>query len=152
MASLDLCIARPNYRPETPRPDTERSLLQILLVEDDDADAYLISEVLTRDPRVGFVRRARDGVEALEMIDEGRATPDLAIIDLHMPRKNGFSLLLELSVRPVSDCALAVLTSSVADADAIRSKLRGANYYLTKPVAMAGLAVALSDIITDVTN
>ncbi|MBA4809055.1 response regulator [Brevundimonas sp.] len=147
---MDLCIDPQDYRPEMLQPATEGSLLQVLLVEDDDADAYLISEVLMRDPRVGVIRRARDGVEALEMIDEGRAPPHLAIIDLHMPRKNGFSLLLELSVRPISGCALAVLTSSVADADAIRSKLRGANYYLTKPVAMASLAVALSDLITDV--
>ena len=61
MASLDLCIDPQDYRPDMLQPATEGSLLQVLLVEDDDADAYLISEVLIRDPRVGALRRAPDG-------------------------------------------------------------------------------------------
>lgn len=98
--------------------------LNILIVEDDDADAYLIERVLADDPRVGAVTRAVDGVQALDLI-AGGVEPDLAIIDLKMPRKDGFSLLVELA------CAewlfpKIVLTSSTTRSDAVRSKLRGA--------------------------
>jgi PleD family two-component response regulator len=60
--------------------------LCVLLVEDDDADIYLIRRALANNPRVGEVVVARDGVEALELIDFWATQPDLAIVDLHMPR------------------------------------------------------------------
>ena len=67
--------------------------LRVLLVEDDDADAYLIRRALAKNPRIGEVVLAHDGVAALELINKGVVNPDLAIVDLHMPRKDGFALL-----------------------------------------------------------
>ncbi|WP_374571140.1 response regulator [Phenylobacterium sp.] len=122
----------------------------MLLAEDDDADAYLITSVLTRHPKVGFVMRARDGVEALQMIDNCSIRPHLAIIDLHMPRKNGFALLLELACREDFHFPNAVLTSSVASIDEMRSKLRGADYFLTKPESVRDLETQLSQVIASV--
>lgn len=114
-------------------PMTGEERLEVLVVEDDEADAFLIRSALRNIPRVSRVVLAEDGVEALEWIDSGLINPDVAIIDLHMPRKNGFSLLVELSCRAKANITTIVLTSSKASADAARSKLRGADCFLTKP-------------------
>src|ERR1700684_2422783 len=71
--------------------------LQILLVEDNEADAYLTQCALATNAKVGEVVLARDGFEALRLIDSGAVRPDLAIVDLRMPRKDGFSFLEDLS-------------------------------------------------------
>ena len=107
--------------------------LCVLVVEDDEADAYLISRALESQPAVGRVVRAPDGVAALAMIESGRVKPDLAFIDLQMPRKNGFSLLAAFAGRPEQTFPMVVLTSSTAQTDAIRSRLRGAMRVVTKP-------------------
>jgi CheY-like chemotaxis protein len=61
-----------------------------------------------------------------------------------MPRKNGFSLLVELRCRPKADFPAIVLSSSSASADNARSKLRGADCFLTKPDSIEELHRLLS--------
>jgi CheY-like chemotaxis protein len=131
---------------DTPAPFFPQGL-HVLLVEDDAADAYLIYRTLVENPRVGEIVHARDGVEALQLLDSGAVDPDLAIIDLNMPRKNGFSLLVELASRERPHFATVVLTSSKSNSDAVRSKLRGANRFLTKPDTIEELDLALSNVI-----
>jgi CheY-like chemotaxis protein len=116
--------------------------LHVLIVEDDEADAYLIERALADNPRISSILRACDGIEALELLEEG-VEPDLIIIDLQMPRMDGFSLLVELG------CAgrvfpMVVLTSSTAPSDAIRSKLRGADTVLAKPDTIEDLRKLLN--------
>ena len=74
--------------------------LQVLLVEDDEADAYLIRRALALNPRVDDVVLAEDGEEALELLDRRRVFPDLALVDLRMPRKDGLAFLKDLAARP----------------------------------------------------
>lgn len=119
--------------------------LEVLVVEDDEADAYLIRSALKCNPRIARVALARDGVEALEWLDSGLIQPDVAIVDLHMPRKNGFSLLVDIRCRLKADLKTIVLTSSMACIDAARSKLRGADCFLTKPDTVVELHWALSN-------
>ncbi|HUO20976.1 MAG TPA: response regulator [Caulobacteraceae bacterium] len=119
----------------------------MLVAEDDDADAYLITTALLKNPEVGAVMRARDGAEAMEMIEQGAIAPDLVIVDLHMPKKSGFNLLLELACRDAPHIASAVLTSSVATADQLRSKLRGADHFISKPESVEELEFALTELI-----
>src|SRR5262245_43719576 len=88
--------------------------LNVLVVEDDVADAHLIKRALADSPRVAHVDFASDGVEALALIDQGIAPPDLAIIDLKMPRMDGFRLLIELACRDEDRFPVVVLTSSTA--------------------------------------
>jgi CheY-like chemotaxis protein len=121
--------------------------LCVLVVEDDEADAYLISRALANQPAVGKIARACDGVEALEMVDHGGIEPDLAFIDLHMPRKNGFSLLAAFGCRSEGGFPMVVLTSSTAPTDAIRSRLRGAIRVVTKPDTVEGLEQVLTSAI-----
>lgn len=121
--------------------------LEVLLVEDDDADAFLIRKALKKDSRVSHVVHAHDGIEALNLLDSGIVVPDVAIIDLHMPRKNGHSLLIELRCRPEWSFPTIVLTSSRAPEDATRSRLRGANHFMTKPDTVEELHIKLANVM-----
>ncbi len=122
-------------------------LLRVLLVEDDDADSYLIRRALGEIPRVAEIRVARDGVEALELIDNWAAGPDLAIVDLKMPRKDGFTLLRDFAARKSPTFPTVVLTSSRSGADVYRAKKRGATEFVTKPNALDKLKAALDEVI-----
>ena len=119
----------------------------VLVVEDDDADAYLIERALAANPDVRRVVRATDGVEALHLVDIGAVDPDVALVDLHMPRKSGFQLLVEFAERRDPCFPMVVLTSSTAPTDAMRSRLRGATRVLTKPDTVEGLEAVLSAAI-----
>jgi CheY-like chemotaxis protein len=116
----------------------------VLVVEDDDADAYLIERALSADPHIGGIIRATDGVEALHLVEIGAIQPDLALIDLHMPRKSGFHLLVDFAARRDPCFPMVVLTSSTAPIDAMRSRLRGAARVLTKPATLE----ELTDVLT----
>lgn len=128
-------------------PNRAPQHLRVLLVEDDDADSYLIRRALGEIPRVVEVRVARDGVEALEMIDNWSTGPDLAIVDLKMPRKDGFTLLRDFAARKSANFPAVVLTSSRAGADVYRAKKRGATDFVTKPNALDKLRAALDEVI-----
>lgn len=132
---------------DPPQVMPEARELQVLIVEDDEADAYLIERALDGHPNLALLR-AVDGVEAMEFLEDG-VEPDLAIIDLHMPRKNGFSLLLELNCTG-RRFPMVVLTSSTAPSDAMRSKLRGADRVLAKPDTVEELRTLLSGVIAAV--
>jgi two-component system, chemotaxis family, sensor kinase CheA len=140
------------YSSQDPRngvPDNDDGL-QVLLVEDDAADAYLIKCALASNPRIGSITRVTDGLQALKMIEEGGVAPDLAIIDLQMPRMDGFRLLVELGVKQGAKFPRFVLTSSVAPSDRIRSKLRGADRVLSKPDTLKDLEVILRHAIASI--
>jgi len=124
--------------------------LRVLVVEDDEGDAYLIRRALAKNPRVGEIVLAETGVEALDLIDRGAVKPDLAFIDLHMPRKDGFALLRDFSARECVKFPSVVLTSSRAGADALRSMKRGAMEFVTKPSTEEKLAAALDRVIAKV--
>jgi CheY-like chemotaxis protein len=124
--------------------------LQVLLVEDDEADAYLIRRALAKNPWVAEVVLAEDGVEALELFDRRRIAPDLAIVDLHMPRKDGLALLKEFATRGTAQFPSVVLTSSKASKDAVRAAKRGAVEFITKPKTEEELAATLNRVIRNV--
>jgi CheY-like chemotaxis protein len=124
--------------------------LQVLLVEDDEADAYLIRRALAKNSRVAEVLLAEDGVEALEMLDRRRVVPDLAIVDLHMPRKDGIGLLKDLAARGTTWFPSVVFTSSRASRDAHRATKHGAVGFMSKPKTEEGLAEALDRVIRNV--
>jgi CheY-like chemotaxis protein len=117
--------------------------LCILVVEDDEADAYLISRALSDNPAVGRVVHAHDGVEALAMVERGAVIPDLAFVDLRMPRMDGFDLLVAFASRAKMNFPMVVLTSSAAPKDAVRGRLRGAIRVVTKPDTVTELYFVL---------
>jgi CheY-like chemotaxis protein len=113
--------------------------LSVLLVEDDDVDAFLICDALSRNPAVRLVTWAHNGQDAISFVNSGGLCPDLAFVDLHMPKMSGFDLLIALANGPRARFPMVVLTSSSAPNDALRSQLRGAATTLSKPVASKDL-------------
>lgn len=124
--------------------------MQVLLVEDDEADAYLIRRALASNPKVSDVVLAQDGEEALDLFDRRRVFPDLGLVDLRMPRKDGLTFLKELKARPSAHFPCAVLTSSKSGKDQLRARNRGAFEFVTKPKAEPDLRLALERIIQGV--
>jgi chemotaxis family two-component system response regulator Rcp1 len=113
--------------------------IEVLLVEDNDADADLTRETLEPSSIQLKISVVRDGVEAIEFLrqrSEGARTarPDLILLDLSLPRKNGWEVLLEIKDDPrLRLIPVLVLTSSDAEADVVRSYDLGASCYVTKP-------------------
>ena len=114
--------------------------IEILLVEDNHADVRLTEEAL----REGKVRNnlhvARDGVEALQFLRrEGKHAnaprPDLVLLDLNLPRKDGREVLAEVKDdAELKTIPIVVLTTSSAEIDILKSYSLHANCYITKPV------------------
>lgn len=126
--------------------------IEILLVEDNPADVRLTEEAL----REGKVRNnlhvARDGVEAIEFLRgrgkfAGAVRPDLVLLDLNLPRKDGREVLAEIKEDPEL-CAIpvVVLTTSSAEADILKSYKLHANCYITKPVDLEQFVVVVKSI------
>jgi CheY-like chemotaxis protein len=121
--------------------------LCVLFAEDDEGDAYLIGRALADNRGVGRVVRAKDGVEALIMVERGEVAPNVAFIDLQMPLMNGFDLLVALSASAHGTFPMVVLTSSAARNDAIKSRLRNATRVVTKPDTVTELFAVLAAAI-----
>lgn len=115
-------------------------LIEVLLVEDDPGDVVLIKEAFA-DNKVGnHLSVVNDGVEAMAFLRrEGEYAdaprPDLVLLDLNLPRKNGREVLAEIKGDPeLSIIPVIVLTTSEAEEDILRSYSLHANAYITKPV------------------
>jgi two-component system response regulator MprA len=124
-----------------------RSRKRVLFVEDNEADAYLIHKALRANAQVGEVVRAKDGLEALSLIEDNHLEPDLAIIDLKMPKMDGFALLRSLKSQLCVEFPLFVLTSSRSGADALRAVKRGSVRFVTKPNTMEKLSMAINQMV-----
>ncbi|HEY5195011.1 MAG TPA: response regulator [Solirubrobacteraceae bacterium] len=115
-------------------------LISVLLVEDDPGDVLLVKEAFA-DHKVGNVLSVvSDGVEAMQYVrGEGAyasvARPDLILLDLNLPRKNGIEVLEEIKTDPLlATIPIVVLTTSEAEEDIVRAYKLHANAYITKPV------------------
>lgn len=121
---------------------TTAELMHVLLVEDNDADVGLTREAL-RDAKVAnALAVARDGEEALARLRreppfEDAPRPDLVLLDLNLPRVDGWEVLREVKGDPdLRSIPVAVLTTSDAERDVVRGYDLGANCYVTKPVGL----------------
>jgi two-component system, chemotaxis family, response regulator Rcp1 len=110
--------------------------IEILLVEDNAADVRLTREALREGKVRNNLRVARDGEEALAMLRrEGEPRPDLILLDLNLPRRDGREVLKEIKSDPsLMTIPVVVLTTSGAEADIVKSYSLHANCYITKPV------------------
>jgi two-component system, chemotaxis family, response regulator Rcp1 len=116
------------------------SPIEILLVEDNPGDVRLAQEAL-RDAKVrNTLHVAEDGVEAMAFLRrEGRyldaPRPDVILLDLNLPRKDGREVLAEIKADDdLKTIPVVVLTTSSAEADIVRTYELHANCYITKPV------------------
>ncbi len=113
--------------------------IEILLVEDNAGDIRLTLEAFKEAPLPKHVNVVRDGVEALAFLRrEGRydcaPRPDLVLLDLNMPKKDGREVLRDAKSDPeLKTIPIIVLTTSVAPSDVVRSYELHANCYIQKP-------------------
>ncbi|MGW7432200.1 response regulator [Streptomyces sp. NPDC054861] len=119
----------------------------VLLVEDDMADAMLIEEALSERGARNLVQ-VTDGVAALEHLRApGAVRPDLIVLDLNMPRMNGRDLLQILKTdEALQSIPVVVLTTSSAPEDIAGAYHSHANAYVTKPVNLDEFEKAVQSI------
>lgn len=120
------------YREEKP--------VDILLVEDSDADAHLTKRALVKGKISNTLHRVKDGVEAMEFLNrsgryESMSRPDLILLDLNMPRMDGKAVLRQIRAdESLKLIPVVVLTTSNHDKDILESYGLHSNAYIVKPV------------------
>jgi chemotaxis family two-component system response regulator Rcp1 len=113
---------------------------EILLVEDNPGDARLAQEALKEGRMTSRLKVVVDGVEAMSFLRReghyaGSPRPNLILLDLNLPRKDGRQVLAELKAdEDLRRIPVVVLTTSQAEQDILRSYDLHANCYITKPV------------------
>jgi two-component system response regulator len=123
-----------------PQEQGERKLVEILLVEDNPGDIRLTQEALSETKILNRLTVAMDGVEAMECLrNEGRFVdaprPDLILLDLNLPKKDGREVLEDIKEDPqLKHIPVVVLTVSQAEQDIIKSYNLHCNCYITKPI------------------
>ena len=114
--------------------------IDILLVEDNPGDVRLTVEALKEARVLNVLSVARDGVDALDFLrQEGSHAdaprPDLILLDLNLPKKDGREVLAEIKAdESLKRIPVVVLTTSRAEQDIVKSYDLHANCYITKPV------------------
>jgi chemotaxis family two-component system response regulator Rcp1 len=131
---------------------TSAQPLEVLLVEDSPGDVRLTQEAL-KDAKVHInLRVVRDGIDAMAfLMREGAyataARPDLILLDLNLPRKDGREVLKEIKENPeLKSIPVVILTTSASEADILRSYELHANCYITKPVNLDGFLTVVKSI------
>jgi len=114
--------------------------IEILLVEDSPSDTALTKEALEAGKIANILNCVEDGVEAMDYLKKrgkfaNSRRPDLIMLDLNLPKKDGREVLRELkSDESLKTIPIIVLTTSRADKDILQSYQLNANCYITKPV------------------
>ncbi len=114
--------------------------VNILLVEDNPADARLIKEVFKDTKIRNKLYVVKDGVDAMTFLNQkdeyaDMPRPDVILLDLNLPRKDGREVLKELKEdNALKRVPIVILTTSSAEEDIIRTYNNHANCYITKPV------------------
>jgi two-component system response regulator len=130
----------------------EFEAVEILLVEDSDADAEMTTRAIRKGNVVNRLVRVRDGVEALDFVfregaysQRSGGNPRLILLDLKMPRLGGIDVLRRLKAdQSTKTIPVVVFTSSAEEKDVVESYQLGVNSYLVKPVDMS----AFTNVIT----
>ncbi len=112
--------------------------IEILLVEDNPGDVRLIKEVFKDAKIYNTMQVAYDGEAAMEILrsnDGNTSFPDLILLDLNLPKKDGREVLREIKGDDCLKCIpVVILTTSNAEEDLIETYKMNANCYITKPV------------------
>ncbi len=113
--------------------------IQVLLVEDNQADVYLMKHFFQAMNFPGTVHHVGDGLEAVQYLNqEGRyqdvETPDIVLLDLGLPKLNGHEVLQRIRQNPKTlNLPILVLSTSKTESDTQKSLALGANGFITKP-------------------
>jgi len=135
----------PRFQP--PSPNRTWSL-NVLLIDDDVADTCLILNVLKRHPQVSTAH-ATDAPEfAMRQIEMGRLKPDLVLLDIHMPKVDGFTVLRAMRKIPsMVQVPVVFLTTSRLESDVARAKDATGSSYVIKPESYLELQARLNAVV-----
>jgi CheY-like chemotaxis protein len=121
-------------------PQSVNRLFHVLLVEDNPGDVLLMKEVFRHSQRQVQLHVAQDGEQAMDFVRKtaqwrDAPTPDLILMDLNLPRYDGWEVLRSIKASPVlCRIPVVVLTTSAAPRDVLLSYDLHANSFVTKPV------------------
>jgi CheY-like chemotaxis protein len=114
--------------------------MEILLVEDNEDDIVLEQEALADAKLINLLCVVRDGEQAMAYLRrhgkyQNAQAPGLILLDINMPKKNGFEVLNEIKADPaLVHIPVVMLTTSDNEADIVKSYAKGACSYITKPM------------------
>jgi two-component system, chemotaxis family, response regulator Rcp1 len=129
-----------------------RRITEVFLVDDNPADTDLTSEVLARNRCPSHVHAVIDGVEAMAFLHRlgkyaGESLPDVVVLDLNLPRKDGRAVLAEIKADPILRMTpIVIFSSSEARQDVAHSYELGANSYVNKPGNLQDFILAVTSI------
>ncbi len=116
-----------------------RGILDVLIVDDNEDDTFMLEEAFAHAPSVNIVCVVRDGEAALAYlrrngIYRNAVRPGVVLLDINMPKKNGFEVLQEVKGDPaISSIPVVMLTTSERDEDVVRCYAKGACTFISKP-------------------
>ena len=120
--------------------DSKAHMIDILVVEDNSGVARLIREVLHDSKVFNTLFRVKDGVEAMDFLNKrgsykNATKPDLIILDLNLPKKDGREVLAEIKQDPdLKHIPIIIMTISQSEEDILKSYNLHANCFITKPI------------------
>ncbi len=119
-----------------------QQMIEILLVDDDEADVWLTLESFKASKIANRITVCSHGQEALELLEARSANdeslPDLILLDINMPVMDGFGFLKEIKARSgMRSLPVVVLTTSSDDEEILRSYDLQASSFISKPVDVA---------------
>ena len=120
--------------------DRESRQIEILLIEDNPGDARLTQETMRAAKMTNVLHVVEDGVQAMEFLRQrsrfkDAPRPDLILLDLNLPKKDGRAVLAEVKADPdLRRIPVVVLTTSRSEEDVMQAYDMHANAYVTKPV------------------
>jgi CheY-like chemotaxis protein len=123
----------------------QNNILDVLLVDDNEDDTYMLQEAFTHAPILNVVCVVRDGEEALAYLRRNgvykdATRPGVVLLDINMPKKNGFEVLRELKDDPqICSIPVVIFTTSERDEDVVRCYANGACTFISKPVDIESL-------------
>ena len=129
---------------EDPKSSKRPAAKRVLLVEDEESLRRVMKDLLERE---GFVvHEASDGVIALDEVD--RLAPDLVVLDLNLPRLDGYGVLSHLRARPATQKLPVIVLTAKGDEDSeVRVFEYGASDYLTKPFRGRALSARIHSLL-----
>ena len=125
---------------------------EVLLVDDNPADTDLTTEVLARAVCPSHIHAVTDGAQAIAFLRrQGKyahaIVPDIVILDLSLPGKDGRAVLAEVKADPLlRKIPIAIFSTSEARQDIVRSYELGANCYVSKPGNLRDFVSAVTSI------
>jgi len=124
----------------------------VVVIEDNPADVFLIQEALRAQKLELELEIIEDGETAIDLIarldeDDDQPCPRLMLLDINLPRKDGFEVLARLrNSKRCADIPVIVMTSSATQSDRARSAELGANAYFQKPAGYAAF-LKIGDVV-----